>query len=469
MQGAPPQRARYVPAPTGRRLRLAFPPGAMAVGLGLVAYGASSYAVLAVAARQLDARHYAAFSAFWALLNIAGIGLFLPLDQEVSRGVADRRARNEGRGALVRRAWVLGISMGLAAAVVAVATGPLSAHRLFGGSWGLVGVLAVAMVGGPALYLTWGTLGGNARFASYGWSMASLGLVLIAAAAVLVVAKVRSPVAYAAAFPLGYVAASGVGMANRGDLGGAGEHASWSELTASLGQLTAASVMSQLVVNSGTVVVALLATPAEAVLVGQFLSGLVLTRVPIFLYTAVNVTLLPELSALLAVGDRAGFAKRLRSLSAQLAAAGAVLIVGSALLGPWVLQVVFGPTYRLSGGSMAVLAGGAVAYMITLAFGQGVVAYRRQAWVAWSWAFGVVCLAVATAVGSSLLGRVQAGYLAGSVGSLVAMGAAVWWAWSRVPLPEAAAEASPGAASAGRSGRHLGGAPADSVVESDPM
>lgn len=453
-----------VPARPERRLRLAFPPGAMAVGMGLVVYGGSTYGVLAVAARQLDARHYAGFSAFWALLNIAGIGLFLPLDQEVSRGVADRRARREGRGALVRRAWGLGIGMGVAAGAVAIALGSPMAHNLFGGQWGLVWVLAVAMVGAAALYLTWGTLGGNGRFPAYGWCMATLGFVLIAAGVVLAVAKVRSPVPYAAAFPLAYAVASITGMASRGDLGGHGEHARWSELTASMGQLTAASVMSQLVVNSGTVVVAVLATPAEAVVVGQFLSGLVLTRVPIFLYTAVNVTLLPELSALLAVGDRAGFARRLRALSAQLAAAGAVIIVGSAVLGPWVLQLVFGETYRLSGASMAVLAGGAVAYMLTLAFGQGVVAYRRQAWVAWAWAFGVVCLGIATAVGSSLLGRVQAGYLAGSIGSLVAMGLAVWWAWSRVPLPE-------GAASGGSSepGRTLGGAPADSVVESDPI
>lgn len=433
----PASEPAYVPAAPGRRLRLAFPPGAIAVASGLVVYGGSTYAVLAVAARQLDARHYASFSAFWALLNIAGIGLFLPLDQEVSRGVADRRARGEGRGALVRRAWTLGIAMGGAAALMVLATGPLSAHNLFGGEWGLVVVLSLAMVGAAALYLTWGTLGGNARFPSYGWCMATLGLVLIAAGAVLMVAKVRSPVPYAAAFPLAYLIASSTGMASRGDLGGAGEHARWSELTASMGQLTAASVMSQLVVNSGTVVVAVLATPAEAVVVGQFLSGLVLTRVPIFLYTAVNVTLLPELSALVAVGDRAGFARRLRALSAQLAAAGAVIIVGSALLGPWVLQLVFGESYRLSGASMAVLAAGAVAYMLTLAFGQGVVAYRRQAWVAWSWAFGVLCLAVATAIGSSLLGRVQAGYLAGSIGSLVAMGLAVWWAWSKTVLPAA--------------------------------
>ena len=57
-----------------------------------------------VARRGLSDPQYSAFGAFWAFIFVAGPGLFLPLEQEVGRALAHRRAQGIGGGPLVHRA-----------------------------------------------------------------------------------------------------------------------------------------------------------------------------------------------------------------------------------------------------------------------------------------------------------------------------------------------------------------------------
>ena len=87
------------------------PEGTFAVGVGLLVAGVTACGFLVVSARALGKTEYAPLSVLWSLVFLAGPGFFLPLEQEVSRALAARRARGEGLGtaaAAGRRCWAVG-------------------------------------------------------------------------------------------------------------------------------------------------------------------------------------------------------------------------------------------------------------------------------------------------------------------------------------------------------------------------
>ena len=77
--------------------RQTLPEGTASVGIGLAVAAVTSYIYVVVSLNALVGGAAAAFSAFWAVIFVAGTGFFLPLEQEVGRAVAHRRAR--------RRRW----------------------------------------------------------------------------------------------------------------------------------------------------------------------------------------------------------------------------------------------------------------------------------------------------------------------------------------------------------------------------
>lgn len=75
------------------RAREAVPEGTFAVGAGLLVAAATSYVYVVLVLRALGNHGpAAAFSSFWALIYVTGPGFFLPLEQEVGRALASRRA-----------------------------------------------------------------------------------------------------------------------------------------------------------------------------------------------------------------------------------------------------------------------------------------------------------------------------------------------------------------------------------------
>src|SRR5919206_990426 len=87
------------------------PEGTLPVGVALIIGGVAAYAFLSVSARALGLERYAPLGVLWALMFVAGPGFFLPLEQEVGRALASRRARGLGGGPLIRRATLAGSAM----------------------------------------------------------------------------------------------------------------------------------------------------------------------------------------------------------------------------------------------------------------------------------------------------------------------------------------------------------------------
>ena len=130
------------------------------MGAGLAVLGAGSYAHLAVAGHTLPVAEMAQMSVLWSVVYLLGLGVFFPVEQELSRLVAARTAAGQGAAPVVRRG-VAASAVLLAAVLVtlALAAGPL-AGQLFGGDVTLVPVAGAAAAALAVTSVSRGTLAG---------------------------------------------------------------------------------------------------------------------------------------------------------------------------------------------------------------------------------------------------------------------------------------------------------------------
>src|SRR5205823_4459069 len=149
---------------------------------------------------------------------------------------------------------------------------------------------------------------------------------------------------------------------------------------------------------------------------GRFLNGLIIARIPLFMFQAVQAALLPKLAHLAGAGRHADFRTGLKRLLAVVVAIGVLATVTAFAIGPFVVTTLFGADFRLSHTDLGYLAAASAVYMLALAN------YPR---VVVGWAIGLVTFVVVTALSHDLLPRVEQGFLAGSVASAVAMAWAV--------------------------------------------
>nr|MBA2327195.1 hypothetical protein [Actinomycetota bacterium] len=118
--------------------RNAVPEGTFAVGAGLLVAGITAYAFQIVSFRALSKGDYTALNGLWVLVFVVAPGMFLPLEQEVGRALADRRARGVGGGPLIKRAALLGGVLTVVLIVAALAAGGPLSDNLFHGRTALL-------------------------------------------------------------------------------------------------------------------------------------------------------------------------------------------------------------------------------------------------------------------------------------------------------------------------------------------
>lgn len=390
------------------------PEGTLAVGAGLMVAGVTAWMFLVLAARVLGKEEYAPLSVLWVTVFFAGPGFFLPLEQEVTRALAGRSARGEGAGPLLRKAATLGALLAGMLVIGSAALSGLLLDHLFEGQTLLLIGLMLGMVGYCAEHLTKGTLSGLGRFQAYAVLLGAEGVARVGLCALLAAAGADAAGPYGAAVGLAPLVAVAVALRGQRGLLEPGPDAPWSELSAALGALLAGSVLSQGLMNIGPVAVRLLATTAEEDEVSRFLAGLIIARLPLFLFQAVQAALLPKLSRLASTGQFGDFRAGFRKLISVVAAIGAAAVVGALVAGPWAVRLLFGSEFDLSRRTLVMLAAASALYMLATALAQAVIALEGHAEMALSWLAGVVTFGVATALGGELFLRVEVGLLAGS-------------------------------------------------------
>lgn len=417
-----------------RRSLAGLPTGTLPIGVGLIVSGATVYGFLGVTARVLGPERYAALSVLWALVFLAGPGVFIPLEQEVGRTSAGRRATGQPVGAVLRSAAVLGAALSAVLVLVVLALSSVLLDELFDGQLLLLAGLVLALPGYALVHLLRGSLAGTGEFRGYSVLVSVEGLLRFLAAVVLAVVGLRTAGGYGLVVGLAPVAGVLVTLAVvRPQLGSAGPPMRWSQLTEALGFLLIGSVVAQLLINAGPLAVKLLADDDEAAHAGRLLAGLVLTRVPLYLFQAVQAALLPRLTALAAAGEVEAFRAGIRRLLLLIAGVTAVAVGGALLIGPPVLRLLFGEGFDLGRRDLALLAAASCAIMTAQALGQALVALHRHAKAALGWVAGAAVFFTVTLLGTDLLLRVELGLLAGAVTVCALLGATLARSVGRSP------------------------------------
>jgi O-antigen/teichoic acid export membrane protein len=403
---------------------LPVPDGTFAVGTGLVVSGITTYLFQILAFRGLSKPDYGALNALWVFVFVLAPGIFLPIEQEVGRALASRRAHNIGGGPVVRRAGVIGLwfAIGLAVVTLVVALTTPVIDNLFAGNAGLVACLVIALFTFGFELLARGAFAGTGAFGAYGVSMGAEGIIRLLPCIVLVALGVTNPVGFGLCLAIPPALATLVALRGQHDLLVPGPNAPWSELSANLGFLLGGSLLAQVLSYAPFLGAQLLATPSERAAVADFIVGLFLSRIPILLFQAVQAALLPRLAGQVSAGHNDEFKRGMRNLLVVVAGIGVLGVLGGATLGPFVGKILFGAKFELGNVDLALLAAGSGLFILALTLSQGLIALNAQSRVMGAWFVGLLAFIGTTAVASSdLFLRVELGSIAGAGAAAVAM------------------------------------------------
>jgi len=410
----------------GAAKKLPVPEGTYVIGLGLVLAGFAAYGFQILAAKQLSEQDYAALNVLWAIVFVAAPGLFQPLEQEVARALAHRRAQGVGGAPLVKRAAILGgvLAVGVALAA-AIAHTPIVDH-LFNGRTVLLYALFASLGTYYVAHTTRGVLSGNGRFAPYGMMHGSEGVVRMLIVVGLVALGATLPGWYGFALAIPPLFAVAIALRGQRNLMVPGPPAPYSELSNALAWLLVGSVLAQFLSYASVLTVQILASPEQKELVAGFITGLFIARVPLLLFQAVQAALLPKLSRLASEGKHDDFRAGMRKLIVVVIVICVSGIVAATALGPWAGNLLFPSKWTLGNGDMFMLTAGATGFILALTLSQGLIALKGYAQAAVAWIVGIVGFVVAVWLVDDLFLRAETGFVVGSAIAAALMGVLLW-------------------------------------------
>jgi len=403
--------------PANRRAPL--PEGTLPVGAALLVGGVATFAFFKIGKMALGGdEEFGPISAMWFATFALAPGCFLPLEQELGRAISHRRARGEGGRPVLSRIRLLGAAIaGLVVAAMLAFSAPLT-EAYFKGDWWMLAALVTAFLAYAPAHIARGICSGSGRFNSYAVIIGSDGVVRIVVCVAFALIGITNAAPYAFAVALSPLVAV-VAVALRGRLHTEpGPEAPWQEVTQNLGWLMVGTLMAGVLLNAGPVTAHLIGPDSADEAITQFSYGVLVARLPLFMFQAVQAALLPRLARLAAQGEYDEFRQGFRRLMVLVATVGVVGTVGAYVLGGFIVDTMFDAD--LTGNTMAMLALSSALYMAALATAQAVVALHGHAWVAFGWGLAVATYIVGIWLSSDLLfRRIEIGLVVSSLTALV--------------------------------------------------
>ena len=394
------------------------PEGTIPVGIGLFIAGITAYAFFKVGQLALGKEDFKPIVALWFTTFALVPGFLLPVEQELGRALAHRRALNHGGKPVIQKMLPLAGGLTSLLIVATLVASPWLTRDMFEGYWSVTVALIITVFAFAPMHIARGIASGSGRFTAYGLILGIDGATRIISCVVLWQLNITSVGAYAMAVALSPIVAV-LFVSARGDMKTHdGPPAEFSELTPNLSWLLLGSVMAAALVNAGPIGVDVLANASDAEKVTAFGNGVLLSRIPLFLFQAVQASLLPRLARLAAKGNLDEFVQGLSLLLKIVVAVALLGTVGSYVLGPWALDIMYDGGLDRSTLTLLALASGM--YMLCIAIAQAVIALRGHRWVAIGWVSAVVTFLLLTAVSSNdLFLRVEIGLVGGSTAALI--------------------------------------------------
>lgn len=402
------------------------------MSMGTLASGLLAYGFNVLAARSLGPEAFGAVGALWAVLFLLAVLLFRPLEQTLSRAIADHLARGADARPAVRSTARLGALTATGAALaVAVAWDPLTSG-LFGGRPGLTAALAAGLVGYAASYFVRGLAGGLRWFSGYGTLLLADGGVRMLVALPLVF--FASPTVAAAAIAVAAFGGAVAPLLTRGRHrlrglagdGGAGGFALGRAVRFAMPAVVIAAC-EMFIVNGGPLLVLVAGGEGAAAAAGVLFAATLLVRAPVFLFQGVAAHLLPNLTTFQARGDASRIRRSTLLISGGLIGVSAVCALAALAVGPWMMALVFGDAFGAGRVELALFALGVGGFLAASTFCQALLARDRagRAAVCWSVAT-VVFVALQLGLDGDGVHRVSVAFAAASTLVAVLLTAAVW-------------------------------------------
>jgi O-antigen/teichoic acid export membrane protein len=433
-----------VPAsPDGER---SFASGAKILSIGIASTGVFTFLYLATASHVLGAKSasYSRISICWAVMYVIVSVIYRPIEQLLSRTIADRHARGQ-HGHILRTPALIQASFATTFLIVALALHGEIANRLFDHARGLYWILVIGVMAYAASYFARGWLAGNKRFALYG------GLVFLESTSRFVFAAVAAVgIAHAQnVIGAGMAAAPFVSLcvipfafqrvrvrapqtvevvdAGRGGPGHAGVEEAATDLSLRHGAGFAASVVvimfsEQTLMNAGVIIVAANSGfHLNSGIAGQVFNVLLIVRAPLQLFQAIQTSILPHLTGMEARGSSDEFRRAIRTTLLVIAGFGAAVALGLLAIGPPVMKIATGyGDYKRFG--LALVGVGMGLHLASGTLNQALLARGRAhlSAIAWLTAAAAFVIFIATHTIAAEITRVEVGYC-GATGLLALM------------------------------------------------
>jgi len=380
-----------------------------AAGLLTIALGSAgvlAYLFFAFASHSLSRDEYGEIVVLWSVVFVAASTLFRPIEQLLSRTLAEREQVGEDSGHVLRVAALIQVSLTvLALLALMVLRGPIQDNLLEGGDV-LFWVLVVSLFGFGGAYYARGFLAGRRRFALYASllvleGLARLGFAL--AVAVGIAGGVDAVAIGIAVAPLAGLLVTPLAWRHRHSRppvapvkpvsadGAPSGRIEEPEFTLSRGGAFAAAVLvmmlsEQVIVGSGVLFVRAGEGAAAA---GFIFNVLMVARAPLMLFQAIAASLLPHLTRLRARGDasgKEGFRMSVNTTLITIAGFATLTTLGVLAIGPEVMQLAFGEKFEYDRTGLAIVAVGMGCYLSAAALNQAALAQGQARRAALCWA-----------------------------------------------------------------------------------
>ncbi len=362
--------------------------GMLSVGIGSA--GVLTYLYFSLASHNLSRTAYGEIVVLWSSVFVLISVLFRPVEQLLSRTIAERQAHGQPIGSALRVAATIQLGLAVTFAVVALALrGPIQ-DDLLSGNETLYWILVTAVLAFAASFFARGFLAGNRRFGLYGGLLLaeSTARMSFAAAVALGITSGQTAVALGIiAAPILSLAVVPLAFAGRAVRVRAAEtppeSGTQAEFTLARGGGFAAAVLlimvsEQTLLNAGPLLVR---ASEDAAAAGYIFNVLMIARAPLVVFQAVATSLLPHLTRLRSSAratDADAFRLSIRvTLRAVAAFAGTVALV-VLVAGPELMQIAFGDKFSYDRAGLLLVTAGMGFYLSSGTLNQAALA-RGQA------------------------------------------------------------------------------------------
>jgi O-antigen/teichoic acid export membrane protein len=392
--------------------------GARVAGVGIAATALVTQAYFSLASYKLGPEKYGGISLLWSSIFLVCSILYRPVEQLLSRTIADRDTRGISGNEHLRVAATIQLALAALFLVAALAFRGALEDDLFNGATSLYWVLVIAVPSYAASYFARGYLAGHKWLVLYGLLVfvESVSRCTFAVLAVAGVATSQSFVAAGmAAAPLLSLTVvpwalarrirtvpSGrdVRVAEAADVAALEEPPAEAEFTLAHGAGFAAAVLAIMVceqafLNAGPLIVKSAAGAAGTALAGFAFNVVLIARAPLQLFQAIQTAILPHLTELSATEDVVGFRRAVGVTVKAIAAFAALVALALLAVGPFAMHVLFGDKgFDYGRFGLVAIGLGMGLYLCAATLNQAALARARAAQAAACWGVAAVVYVV---------------------------------------------------------------------------